>query len=176
MALGLYGLLDQRFKILEKLDNLEDEEEISRLLEELNKIDIAVHEHVENIVRFKKNLDYTAEFAREEAKRLLNYARSCEKKSKRLSQHVVNLLKLSNRNQVTTRIGTVFIRTTHRVVVDDEESIPQQYKTIVWKLKKEELSDDIRQGLIVPGAHIEESIVLGIRRGTNEELVEENET
>lgn len=152
------------YNIVESMRMLEDME-VEDIQSYLDSIDLQKEEKVDNIIKFVRSLDASAQAIDIEITRLSALRDSMKKKSKSLLDYVDFVMKKFSMETITTSIAKLSFRKAKSVLVTDEEAIPRQYfkeRTTVT-LDKARLLADLKTGVQVPGAELQENKHLQVK-------------
>ncbi|MFB3175141.1 siphovirus Gp157 family protein [Staphylococcus pseudintermedius] len=90
--------------------------------------------------------------------------KSYENKIKSLRNYMLASMKSKSETKFKTEEFTYFINKTDSTQIDDENAIPDKYKTPqLPKIDKEQIKKDIKAGIEVAGASLVENESLGVR-------------
>ena len=128
----------------------------------------ALHDKCTNIVMFVENLDSTAAAIKDAEKRMSERRKAIENRVSSIKAYVLR----SMQNNDITKIECDLFKISRQknpasIVIDDEKAVPIRY----WKqpeppeptIDKRAILDDIKQGVVVDGAHMEQLERLVIR-------------
>lgn len=118
-----------------------------------------------NIVKYIRNLSLEIEVISQEENRLAAIRKQKEKKVNSLKTYLTGILTNLENNRVNTDIGTLGLRKSVAVAIDNLELIPRKYihKKIDLIPDKRSLLELLKQGKNVKGAHLEDRYSLQIR-------------
>jgi hypothetical protein len=158
---SLYALTNDFNNLME----LEDDEEITTALVAI--ISGEIEARAENVCKFIKMLDGTAEQFKAEEERIKQARKALENKAERVRDYMKGALLNANIDKVTAGTFKVSVGPSPgSVAIDDLASIPPQFITVIpeqYAPDKNAIKAAIKAGEEVPGAHIEAGYVLRIR-------------
>jgi len=121
----------------------------------------------ENVCKFVKVLDSTAEQFKTEEERIRAARRSLENKAERVREYMKQALLNANIDKVNAGTFKVSVGLSPgSIAIDDLASIPPRFMTIIpeqYQPDKAAIKDAIKAGESVPGAHLEAGFMLRIR-------------
>lgn len=88
---------------------------------------------------------------------------SIERSRKGLRRRLLLAFGLLGLQKVKTLVATIYTMHTQSVVIDDEARIPDAFFRVVREPMKRDIATAIKDGVEVPGAHVEEGKALVIR-------------
>ncbi len=155
----LYEIVDSLNKLGEML------EQDDGLTEYLEAAELQLNVKVENIVKFSRGLELTADAIDIEIKRLTALKRSFLNKQKRLHDYVEYVMVSNSIPEIKTDIARIFFLASKSVVVDDQDKLTDEFlkKTVTVVPDKVAIGKALKEGQEVPGAHFEEHQNLQIK-------------
>lgn len=123
-----------------------------------------LHEKVENIVKYIKNLDGDIAVFKSEEARLNERRKAMENKAKRLKDYLYDTMKGLNTSSMEA--GTFKLRIQANpasVEILNEESIPENFKSYEVKIDKAGILSALKDGEVINGASIKQGEGLRIR-------------
>ena len=148
------NLYDIEYEITNCVDS-----ETGEIIDEqrLDALQMAREKKIENILLWIKNLKSEAGAIREEEKKLADRRQSDEKKAESLTQYVQNVL---NGEKFKTSRVVVSYRKSEAVIVDDlqlmQETCDEYLKYKGPEPDKAKIKAALKDGITVPGCHLEE--------------------
>ena len=148
------NLYDIEYEITNCVDS-----ETGEIIDEkrLDALQMERREKIENILLWIKNLKSEAGAIREEEKKLADRRQSDEKKAESLTQYVQNVL---NGEKFKTSRVVVSYRKAEAVIVDDlqlmQETCDEYLKYKDPEPDKAKIKAALKDGITVPGCHLEE--------------------
>lgn len=148
------NLYDIEYEITNCVDS-----ETGEIIDEkrLDALQMAREKKIENILLWIKNLKSEAGAIREEEKKLADRRQSDEKKAESLTQYVQNVL---NGEKFKTSHVVVSYRKSEAVIVDDlqlmQETCDEYLKYKDPEPDKAKIKAALKDGITVPGCHLEE--------------------
>ncbi len=157
MKLSLYQITQKYMQTIEYLFDTEDNDINYHLIDEaLNQIKGEMKEKSLNVAAFFQNLE-------EEVKTMRNYEDAMADRRRHLENKVNVMRDYLRKNMEASGIseikGPEFViklrRSPPKVVIDNEEMIPQSYLDYRPKINKTAIKNAINEGVEVEGAHLE---------------------
>ena len=163
----LYEISEAFEGIMETLDMITDpdaDDEIGEGLEDamneaLNSLEMDLATKTENIVRLLASWDAMGVMVKSEEERLRQKRKVLEAKTVRLRTYLRDQMVRTGRKKIETSVKNVTLRAgSKRVVIDDEELLPQGTFDTVYTIKpdKKLIMERFKAGMETEGAHIEE--------------------
>lgn len=144
----------------------DDEVDLLSLEKALKDIEDNIEIKAENTAKLIKGIDSDIEVLKTEEKRLADRRKALENKKEGIKSYLENHLRIMEIDKVKTPLFTVALQNNPPSVnVLNEDLIPERYKKSVTtvSLVKKDLLEDLKQGLIIPGAEIKQTKSLRIR-------------
>jgi hypothetical protein len=157
MNIALYQLADQYLQILEKTDELGNEDSFSALLDSLES---DIEEKATNVAMYIRNLETSAESIKQAESEMAARRKALESKSTRIKQYLLENMNRTGITKIECPYFAISVRDNpESLVVDIGAQIPDEY----YKqppppekvLDKVLLKKDIKEGLIVEGCRLE---------------------
>lgn len=124
----------------------------SRVTEGLN-------ETVDICVEVRKRLETMENHFREQAKPFINLARAYQRMHEFMTGKIKSELIASGRKSIVGEVlGFELRRSSPKLEIDDADKIPKKYKTL--EVDNTLVTNALKAGKEVPGAHLEESVAL----------------
>lgn len=136
---------------------LDDNVNLETLENALRSVEGELEDKVANGIGLIQELKYHADGMGEEAKRLAARKKALENKIDCLKYYYLNHLQYMGKSKVLTNRGTMSVVTAggkRPLKIDDEESIPNDFKFIVSQIDKDALRKALENGVQVQGAHL----------------------
>lgn len=155
--------LTQNYMNLQAL--LEDETISQDLIEAaMKEVGEDIEEKAQNYAVIMKNLEAEADALDKEEKRLAARKSSLKNRNKILKDNLENSMKAIGKTKFKTNLFSFNIgKNPSSVNIDDENLIPDQYIVCTKSVAKKAILDDIKQGVIIPGASLKQTESLKIR-------------
>lgn len=133
-------------------------EEDGDLTEYLDSVELQLNYKVENIVKFNRGLELSAEAIDAEIQRLMLLKRAFVNKRQRLLDYVKYTMESHGVEKIDTGIARLSFRKSKAVVVDDEAKLTDEFltKKVTITPNKIAIKEALDRGQDVPGARIEE--------------------
>lgn len=155
--------LSQNYKNLEELlDNQDIPEEVIR--EALIELEEEWDTKAENLAKLVKSLEVDVKGLKEEEKRLASRRKSLENRIANLKTYIEDNMKAVGKDKIKGKVFTLYIQQNKPSLdIVDEFMIPEKYFVVKREVAKNELLNDLKQGIEVPGATIKQTASLRIR-------------
>jgi hypothetical protein len=160
MAKNLFNINEDMFRL-----HLQIEENGGDLTPELEE-QLTITEHdreskCEGYVSVIRQLKSKSQLIKDEAKRLLDAARTYDKSVERLEDNLLSsIVQLGN---IKTNFVSISTRRNKSVEIADDVEIPLQYQRVKIEANKTAIKEALESGIDVPGATIVEKFSLLIR-------------
>ena len=160
MSKNLFNINEDMFRL-----HLQIEENGGELTPELEE-QITITEHdreskCEGYVSVIRQLKSKSQLIKDEAKRLLDAARTYDKSVERLEDNLLSsIVQLGN---IKTNFVSISTRRNKSVEIADDVEIPLQYQRVKIEANKTAIKEALESGIDVPGATIVEKYSLLIR-------------
>ena len=118
-----------------------------------------------NIIKYIRNVSLEVEVLSQEEDRLEKLRKQKEKKVSSLKKYLTDILLNLDKNKIETELGNLGLRKSVSVAIDNLDLIPKKYiqKKIELIPNKRVLSELLKQGKNIKGAHLENKYTLQIR-------------
>lgn len=164
MSFKLYELTEIYQNIWELIGD--DEADLDALEIALSQVEDTIEMKAESMAKLIKSIDGEATVLKEEESRLTKRRKALENKQSNIKSYLENQLRVMGIDKVKTPIFTVALQNNPPSVnVIDEDLIPEDYIKIVTttSISKKDILEDLKLGLIIPGAEIKQGKSLRIR-------------
>ena len=143
---SLYDILEAE----EALQNIENADTYTEALE------VQKEEKINNTVKYIQQLETWARGAKDEATRLTLNAKVLEYRAQKIRDWIAYSLKAHDVKRVETSLARISFRQSTQVVIDNEASVPDEYKQekTTISIDKVSIKEAIKNGLTVTGARI----------------------
>lgn len=121
-------------------------------------IELLLEEKSEQLELILKELEAKEEKCKEIADFYAIKAKRANEKKKALKELILVAMRKLGTKKIETVTGTFTIRNnTPSLIIDDENLIPQKFTTFVQtkKIEKNEIKKEIKNGMKIPGVHLE---------------------
>lgn len=155
--------LSQNYKNLEELlDNPDIAEEVIK--EALSELDEEWETKAENLAKLIKSFDVDVKGLKEEEQRLVARRKSLENRIAGLKTYIEDNMKAVGKDKIKGKVFTLAIQNNPpSVEIVDDFMIPEKYFVVKKEIAKKEILNDLKQGIEVPGAQINQTASLRIR-------------
>lgn len=118
-----------------------------------------------NILKYIRNLTLESQILSEEEERLKTLRKSKELKINNLKKYLTYILLDLKQNKIETDLGTIGLRKSTSVIIDDLNIVPKKYlnKNIQLIPDKLTIKSILKQGKTIKGVHLQESYSLQIK-------------
>lgn len=156
------GMIDTLDLFLESEQNENDKDDYEYMMEFLTK---ELESKSSNIIKYIRNLSLEVDILSQEKDRLEKLKKQKEKKVGSLKNYLTNILSTLEKNKVETDLGTMGLRKNVSVAIENIELLPKKYiqKKIDLIPDKRMLSEALKGGKNIKGAHLQENYTLQIR-------------
>ncbi|MBZ8174787.1 siphovirus Gp157 family protein [Staphylococcus delphini] len=159
---NLFDLNKNELAILEKLEN--EELSFDDVKDTLDAIQDEQKRKYDAMQKMVLSLKGDINTLKERETALKKRRKSYESKIKALQNYMLDSMKFKGETKFKTEEFTYFIRKSDSTQIDDENAIPDKYKTPqLPKIDKEQIKKDIKAGVDVAGASLVENESLGVR-------------
>ena len=150
----LYDYIKEIDDIIEK--STDDDGVISdEVLQRLDELELEKSDKVDNCIKYYKSRKAIAEALKTEKLALAKRQQIAENEAERMKEYLAFCLDGSKWESVA---GKISYRNSKAVVIDNEDSVPMDYKVATYKVDKTRIKDAIEHGENVIGAYIEERV------------------
>ena len=162
-VMSLHKINENIGNILTRIDDEEDDTRVQLLLAELDALEMAWDEKVDNIVRFIRSLEATEKAFLEESNYFRMKARIMGNKARRLREYLRDELAAMRTKKVIVKNWRLYLQSHKRVEVVDLENVPDELKRVRYEPLKQEIMKRIKAGDEIPGVEVKETVALVIR-------------
>lgn len=156
------GMIDTLDIFLESEQNEGDKENYEFVMEFLKE---ELQSKSSNIIKYIRNVSLEVDVLSQEEDRLEKLRKQKEKKVNSLKKYLTEILLNLDKNKIETELGNLGLRKSVSVAIDNLDLIPKKYiqKKIELIPDKRMLSELLKQGKNIKGAHLENKYSLQIR-------------
>ena len=156
------GMIDTLDIFLESEQNEGDKENYEFVMEFLKE---ELQSKSSNIIKYIRNVSLEVDVLSQEEDRLEKLRKQKEKKVNSLKKYLTDILLNLDKNKIETELGNLGLRKSVSVAIDNLDLIPKKYiqKKIELIPDKRMLSELLKQGKNIKGAHLENKYSLQIR-------------
>ncbi|EGQ3285748.1 siphovirus Gp157 family protein [Staphylococcus pseudintermedius] len=159
---NLFDLNQNELAILEMLEN--EELSFDDVKDTLDAIKDEQKRKYDAIQKMILSLKGDINTLKERETALSKRRKSYENKIKSLQNYMLDSMKFKGETKFKTEEFTYFIRKSETTQIEDENVIPEKYKTPqLPKIDKKQIKKDIKAGIEVKGASLVENESLGVR-------------
>ncbi len=139
---------------LKNIDEMEDAKEIIKIVEgEISKKGTG-------LIKLDRIIDSNIKEVSEEIKRLTDKKRTWENRKKQIREYTLSCMENGNIKKIETAIGNMTVRKgVSTLRIDDESKLSDKYLEVIqtYKVDKDLLKKDIKDGQVVDGAYMTEA-------------------
>lgn len=156
------GMIDTLDVFLESDQNENDKENYKYMMEFLTK---ELESKSCNIIKYIRNISLETQILSLEEERLEKLRKQKEKKMNSLKSYLTSILTNLDKNKIETELGTLGLRKSISVSIDNIDLIPKKYiqKKVDLIPNKKMLSEVLKGGKNIKGVHLESKYSLQIR-------------
>lgn len=159
---NLFDLNQNEFAILEMLEN--EEVTFNDVKDTLDSIQDEQKRKYDFMQKMVLSLEGDVNTLEKREKKLSERRKSYENKIKSLKNYMLESMKFKGETKFKSQDFTYFIRKSESTQIDDENVVPEKYKTQrAPKIDKAQIKKDIKAGVEVEGASLIENESLGVR-------------
>ena len=152
------------YEITDAYLSLDEAEKTRDVIKVLDGIKEEFDKKAENTVKVIRNFEADIQALRYEEKRLADKRRSLEKKKEDLKEYLYFNMERMNVRKINAGIFDINIqKNPQSIKILDETTIPLKYKILTYKLDKNQLKDDIKNGVEIEGCELVQSEGIRIR-------------
>jgi len=160
----LYELASQYQELIPLAENADDEADLQAFYDTLDGLQGEIGEKLENCAAVVKTIDAEAEAIAAEEKRLATRRRALQNSADRLKAYMRDGMDAAQMVKHKGKLFTISLQDNPpAVVVDDEASLPRDYCRVKVEPDKTAIKDALKNGVEVPGVHLEHTKSLRIR-------------
>jgi septal ring factor EnvC (AmiA/AmiB activator) len=157
----LLDIADEFQKLYELASESDDVETLQELYKE---IEVQLEEKADNTRLILSKLDSDIEFLNKEIKRLQKRKKMIEHNKESLKTLLSIALKMAGVEKLKTKKATFyFAPTPPRLVINDENLIPEDFKETKIEINKQKLKEALKKGFEIKGVTLEQNETLRIR-------------
>ncbi len=152
--------------IVNFLDSENNELDAETINDTKENVSLLLEEKSDQLELLLKDLELKAEKCKEIADFYTKKAKYANEKKKMLKELILEAMQKLGTKKIETTTGTFTIRNnTPSLIIEDENLIPQRFITHIssTKIEKNEIKKEIKNGVEIPGAHLETSQSLLVR-------------
>jgi hypothetical protein len=149
---------------IEKLAAENDGEITEEMMQALVEAETQSLVQIENLCKYIRKLDLGIEMCDAEIKRINTMKEKAGKRIEGIKKYLTPYV--AKHGKIESGTFTLSTRKSESVDIIDKEKIPINYRTVIpetWNPDKKLIKDDIKKGVIVPGAELQEKDNLQIK-------------
>lgn len=144
--------------IINFLDNQNNELDEQTINDTKESVSLLLEEKSDQLELLLKDLELKAEKCKEIADFYAKKAKYANEKKKMFKELILGAMQKLGTKKIETATGTFTIRdNTPSLIIEDENLIPQKFITHISsiKIEKNEIKKEIKNGVEIPGVHLE---------------------
>lgn len=155
MSTSLFNYIRQIEDIIALATDEDGVIDYESIRDELEELQLAKDEKVDNVISFIKSRKAMAEALKNEKAAIAKRQQQAEREVERMKEYLAFCL---NGSKWESTAGKVSYRKSQQVIVDNFDLLEPEY--LKWKpeVNKTAIKEDLKQGVVVDGAHIEDKI------------------
>lgn len=149
---NLYGLTSDLAQ-LKEIDEMDD----AKLIIEI--IETELRQKGTGLIKLNRIIDANVNQCSDEIKELTDKRRVWEKRKKKIREYILSCMENADIKKIETAIGNMTVRKgVSTLKIEDEDKLPDKYLEVIhtYKVDKDLLKKDIKDGLVVEGAYMTE--------------------
>lgn len=128
------------------LSDDEKDRRITDLFGVMSEVGYEFDQKAENVARYIKVLEATAEAARKESQRVAQYARDAENKAERLGKYLIRNMEISGRQKIDGQFVKLSLaKKPDELFIGLEELVPTEYMRVKYEPLKNEIKKYLRE-------------------------------
>lgn len=155
MSTSLFNYIRQIDDIIAGATDEDGVIDYESIKDEIEALTLERDEKIDNVISFIKSRMAMAEALKNEIRTMTRRQKQAEGEAARMKEYLAFCL---NGSKWESTAGKVYYRSSQSVKIDDASELSDEYVRIERVPIKTAIKDDIKQGIIVRGAHIEESM------------------
>lgn len=152
------------YEITDAYLSLDEAEKTEDVIKVLDSIKEEFDKKAENVVKAVRNYEGEIQALRDEEKRLADKRRSLEKKKEDLKEYLYFNMERMSLRKINAGLFDINIqKNPQSIKIIDENIIPEKYKIASYRLDKNQLKDDMKNGVEIEGCELVQSEGIRIR-------------
>jgi|GEM_PF-2802140 len=138
---------------LKEIDEMDD----AKLIIEI--IETELRQKGTGLIKLNRIIDANVNQCSDEIKELTDKRRVWEKRKKKIREYILSCMENADIKKIETAIGNMTVRKgVSTLKIEDEDKLPDKYLEVIhtYKVDKNLLKKDIKDGLVVEGAYMTE--------------------
>lgn len=160
MSTSLFNYIQQIDDIIAGATDEDGVIDYESIKDEFEALTLKRDEKIDNIISFIKSRKAMAEALKAEKNNIAKRQQQAEREVERMKEYLAFCL---DGSKWESTAGKVSYRKSQQVVIDDVDALPAEYIRIERVPSKSAIKEDLKQGVIVDGAHIVDNINVTIR-------------
>ncbi|MCR1955498.1 siphovirus Gp157 family protein [Clostridioides mangenotii] len=136
---------------LKEIDEMDD----AKLIIEI--IETELRQKGTGLIKLNRIIDANVNQCSDEIKELTDKRRVWEKRKKKIREYILSCMENADIKKIETAIGNMTVRKgVSTLKIEDEDKLPDKYLEVIhtYKVDKDLLKKDIKDGLVVEGAYM----------------------
>lgn len=155
MSTSLFNYIRQMDDIIAGATDEDGVIDYESIKDEFEALQLAKDEKVDNVISFIKSRRAMAQALKEEKNALAKRQQQAEREAERMTDYLAFCL---DGSKWESTAGKVYYRKSQSVIVDNIDELSDEYIRVERIPSKTAIKEDLKQGIIVNGAHIEENV------------------
>ena len=160
MSTSLFNYIQQIDDIIAGATDEDGVIDYESIKDEFEALTLKRDEKIDNIISFIKSRKAMAEALKAEKNNIAKRQQQAEREAERMKEYLAFCLDGSKWESTAGKVG---YRKSQQVVIDNIDALPEEYIRIERVPSKSAIKEDLKQGVIVDGAHIVDNINVTIR-------------
>lgn len=160
MSTSLFNYIQQIDDIIASATDEDGVINYESIKDEFEALTLKRDEKIDNIISFIKSRKAMAEALKAEKNNIAKRQQQAEREVERMKEYLAFCL---DGSKWESTAGKVSYRKSQQVVIDDIDALPEEYIRIERVPSKSAIKEDLKQGVIVDGAHMVDNINVTIR-------------
>lgn len=160
MSTSLFNYIQQIDEIIAGATDEDGVIDYESIKDEFETLALKRDEKIDNIISFIKSRKAMAEALKAEKNNIAKRQQQAEREVDRMKEYLAFCL---DGSKWESTAGKVSYRKSQQVVIDDVDALPEEYIRIERVPSKSAIKEDLKQGVIVDGAHMVDNINVTIR-------------
>mgnify|MGYP003304692600 CR=1 FL=1 len=160
MSTSLFNYIRQIDDIIASATDEDGVIDYESIKDEFEALTLKRDEKIDNIISFIKSRKAMAEALKAEKNNIAKRQQQAEREVERMKEYLAFCL---DGSKWESTAGKVSYRKSQQVVIDDIDALPEEYIRIERVPSKSAIKEDLKQGVIVHGAHMVDNINVTIR-------------
>lgn len=155
MSVSLFNYIQQIDEIMASATDEDGVIDYDSIKDELEDLQLAKEEKVDNVISFIKSRRAMAEALKNEKAAIAKRQQQAEREADRMKEYLAFCL---DGSKWESTAGKVSYRKSQQVIIDNIDELSDEYIHYEPKADKTAIKEDLKQGVIVSGAHMVDNI------------------